>query len=106
MRKTQTLKKVLGFSLDCHPDPFYGTELIKQKTVFGGSVYPLLERLEKRGYLTSEWEKVDPTVVGRPRRHEYKLTYKGLLLAKEMHSADPKFRETSKDSELPEISQT
>ena len=38
-----------------------------------GTLYPLLARLEAAGWFTSEWEDVDPSEVGRPRRRLYKL---------------------------------
>jgi PadR family transcriptional regulator, regulatory protein PadR len=42
-----------------------------------GTLYPLLQRLENAGWLKSEWEEVDPSEAGRPRRRLYKLTGHG-----------------------------
>ena len=38
-----------------------------------GMLYPVLHRLQKRGYISSRWGKGD----GGPRRRYYKLTAKG-----------------------------
>jgi DNA-binding PadR family transcriptional regulator len=37
----------------------------------------MLARLETAGWLTSEWEAIDPREAGRPRRRYYKLTALG-----------------------------
>lgn len=46
-----------------------------------GTVYPLLARLEKAGWLESRWEEIDPAEAGRPRRRLYRLTGEGELVA-------------------------
>jgi DNA-binding PadR family transcriptional regulator len=51
-----------------------GAEISKLLNVGSGTLYPLLQRLENAGWLTSEWEKVEPAMAGRPRRRFYKLT--------------------------------
>jgi PadR family transcriptional regulator PadR len=51
-----------------------GAEIAKATGVGSGTLYPLLARLETAGWLTSEWEKVEPSAVGRPRRRLYRLT--------------------------------
>jgi PadR family transcriptional regulator PadR len=58
-----------------HPTvPMSGAEIAKATGVGSGTLYPLLSRLERIGWLTSDWEAVDPRVVGRPRRRLYRLT--------------------------------
>jgi PadR family transcriptional regulator len=39
-----------------------------------GKLYPLLRRLQVAGWVTDWWERVDPSVVKRPRRRLYRLT--------------------------------
>jgi PadR family transcriptional regulator, regulatory protein PadR len=51
-----------------------GTELSKKTGLGSGTLYPLLAKLEKAGWLTPEWEVIDPREAGRPRRRYYKLT--------------------------------
>ena len=46
--------------------------------MFSGTVYPLLRRLEKVGWLTSLWEDIDPETEGRPKRRIFTLTDTGL----------------------------
>jgi PadR family transcriptional regulator PadR len=43
-----------------------------------GTLYKALDRLEKRGYLVSEWEDADLAMAeGRPRRRLYQVTAAG-----------------------------
>jgi len=51
-----------------------GSDILKETKILSGSLYPILLRLEKAGWLSSEWEKVDPKEVGRPRKRLYSLT--------------------------------
>ena len=54
-----------------------GAEIGRATKIGSGTLYPLLARLEQVGWLTSEWEIVDPSEAGRPRRRYYKLTALG-----------------------------
>lgn len=51
-----------------------GSDIWKQTGVFTGTLYPILMRLERAGWLDSEWEKLDPSEAGRPRKRLYRLT--------------------------------
>jgi PadR family transcriptional regulator, regulatory protein PadR len=51
-----------------------GADMAKATGVGSGTLYPLLARLETAGWLKGEWEKVEPSEVGRPRRRLYRLT--------------------------------
>lgn len=76
-RLTQPALKVLRFLLDRprhHPS---GAEIAKATGSLSGTLYPMLIRMEKSGWLTSRWEEVDPSEVGRPRRRFYELTAVG-----------------------------
>jgi PadR family transcriptional regulator PadR len=47
-------------------------------------LYPMLMRLEDRGLLEAQWETPEP---GRPPRHMYRLTSRGLQYARQSVSA-------------------
>lgn len=55
--------------------PRWGLEIIKVTGRPSGSVYPLLDRLERAGWVSSEWDD-DPERRG-PRRRTYRLTADG-----------------------------
>lgn len=52
------------------------------KTVAGAAVHIALQRLEKRGFLTSRLQPRDDGEKGRPRRH-YQVTARGLERAQD-----------------------
>src|SRR5512133_2163774 len=60
----------------------YGYELGLEVGLKAGSLYPILMRLTDRGLLEAAWE-IDPPR-GRPPRHLYRLTVRGLELATEL----------------------
>ncbi|AWB94469.1 PadR family transcriptional regulator [Agromyces badenianii] len=55
--------------------PMWGLQIIKDSGRNPGTVYPILERLESLGWLTSDWP-AEPERSG-PRRHYYELTAEG-----------------------------
>jgi PadR family transcriptional regulator, regulatory protein PadR len=57
----------------------YGYELGRQVGLQSGSLYPILVRLFERDLLEARWETDLPT--GRPPRHLYRLTGRGLEYA-------------------------
>jgi DNA-binding PadR family transcriptional regulator len=75
--------KVLKFFLTKPRAGRSGAEISRETQVGSGTLYPMLARLEQAGWLTSEWEIVDPKEVGRPRRRYYKLTGLGQKKATE-----------------------
>ena len=77
----QTLR-VLAALLSRPQEDIYGLEVVRSANLASGTVYPVLARLERAGWLTSEWEGVDPAVVGRPRRRVYRLTASGAAEAR------------------------
>jgi PadR family transcriptional regulator PadR len=81
-RITMNLLKVLVALLADPTTSHYGTEIGKAARLSGGSLYPLLLRLEQAGVLESDWEQVDPSEVGRPRRRLYRLTGEGAEYAR------------------------
>ncbi|MFI0479396.1 PadR family transcriptional regulator [Actinomadura sp. 9N215] len=55
----------------------YGYELMKRTGLPSGTLYPILARLERAGWLESFFEDIDPEE-GRPPRRHYRLTRDGL----------------------------
>jgi DNA-binding MarR family transcriptional regulator len=78
----QTLKALAVF-LEKYPQPVSGADIFNQTKMFSGTLYPILSRLEDAGWLTSEWEQLDPSEAGRPRRRFYRLTGAGRARARE-----------------------
>ncbi|BCB78407.1 hypothetical protein GCM10022251_30100 [Phytohabitans flavus] len=70
---------VLGVLLD-GDGPRWGLEIIKLTGRPSGSVYPLLERLERAGWVASHWE--DDSDRRGPRRRMYLLTAEGAAEAR------------------------
>jgi PadR family transcriptional regulator PadR len=66
----------------------HGYELSKITGLPSGTLYPILGRLDDRGYLESKW--LESTEAGRPPRHVYRLTSRGSAYAREVldHRAD------------------
>lgn len=63
-----------------HGEPCWGLAVIKASGRPAGSVYPILERLETTGWITSAWE-ADTSRSG-PRRRYYELTDDGAAAAR------------------------
>jgi DNA-binding PadR family transcriptional regulator len=74
VRLTEPTLKVLRFLFLEPARPHSGAEISIAAKVGSGTLYPMLARLEAAGWLVSEWESVEPSEVGRPRRRFYKLT--------------------------------
>lgn len=66
--------------LDSGGQPTWGLAVIKQSGRPAGSVYPILERLERAGWVTSSWEENDER--SGPRRRYYALTADGAVAAR------------------------
>lgn len=77
VRLTQPTLKVLRLLLEKPREGRSGAEISKATKVGSGTLYPMLARLENARWLSSEWEAIDPSEVGRPRRRFYKLTAVG-----------------------------
>lgn len=82
-RSTHTTRTVLQALADGHT---YGRQIIEVTGLYPGTVYPILNRLERLGWVVSEVEDIDPSVVGRPPRRFYELTEQGRA-----HLPPPKF---------------
>uniref|UniRef100_UPI002F9103FA PadR family transcriptional regulator n=1 Tax=Kitasatospora indigofera TaxID=67307 RepID=UPI002F9103FA len=62
-------------------DPAWGLKICAEADLGSGTVYPILERLADRGWVTA-WAETDPHP-GRPPRRYYQLTGTGRLQATE-----------------------
>jgi PadR family transcriptional regulator PadR len=71
---TPKMAAVLKVFLEDPGQPRYGFELMKLTGMASGSLYPMLARLEKAGWLAKGKEDLDPRVVGRPARTNYTIT--------------------------------
>ena len=78
---TQTLL-VLNLMLSDPTAELYGLELSKRSGLKPGTIYPMLDRLLKAGWLERRWEDIDPVLEGRPRRRLYRLTGVGTRAAR------------------------
>lgn len=81
--QAQTL---LGVLMDRPRAWHYGYELSKQTQLKSGTLYPLLMRLADHGMLDADWR--EPEREGRPPRHVYRLTSKGLAWARQQLQAE------------------
>ncbi len=84
----QTLKllaALTGSSSSWH----YGYALSRETGLLSGTLYPILMRLEQRGWLETRWETPPDSDkrLGRPPRHMYRLTPGGRASAVEALSA-------------------
>ncbi|MGV8885485.1 MAG: PadR family transcriptional regulator [Microbacteriaceae bacterium] len=66
--------------LDNSGEAVWGMLVIKSSGRPAGSVYPILERLEQCGWVTSRWEEDDAR--SGPRRRYYELTLDGAVAAR------------------------
>ena len=77
-KTTPATADVIDILLDAQ-HPIWGLLIVKQTGRPAGSVYPILERLERLGWVTSEWE--DDAERSGPRRRLYHLTADGAIAA-------------------------
>jgi DNA-binding PadR family transcriptional regulator len=78
LRMTLQTQLVLRALLDEPAQQRYGLELCDLVGLPSGTIYPILARLERVGWVDSAWE--DPAAheqAGRPRRRFYRLTPDG-----------------------------
>lgn len=83
MRVTAALRDVLTVFMADPTGEYYGLELARGADLPSGTLYPLLARLEGRGFVESRYE--DPEIyigLGRPPRRYYRLTEDGAALAR------------------------
>jgi DNA-binding PadR family transcriptional regulator len=94
-RVTTAVRAVLQILLEDPGRSHYGLEICDKAGYQSGTVYPVLARLEKCGWLESYWEQ-DPAVrdgsraaLARPRRRYYRFSADGAAAARNLLAASP-----------------
>ena len=82
----QTLR-VLEVFLENPTEQLAGADLHQRCGIASGTLYPILLRLESAGWFVSQWESIDPSIAGRPRRRLYRLTSTGSRRATEVFAS-------------------
>jgi len=79
---TSVLKVVSAMLADPQVER-YGLDLMHDTGLASGTLYPILVRLERAGWIESRWENIDPVAEGRPSRRYYRLTRGGVVAARQ-----------------------
>jgi PadR family transcriptional regulator, regulatory protein PadR len=79
---TTALAKVVAAFLTDPDAERYGLDLMRDTSLASGTLYPMLMRLERVGWVRAEWEEIDPVAEGRPNRRYYRLTPYGVIAAR------------------------
>ncbi|MET7418752.1 PadR family transcriptional regulator [Dactylosporangium sp. NPDC005555] len=82
MRMTAAVAKVLSAFLTDPAVDRYGLDLMRVTGHPSGTLYPILLRLQRAGWVDARWEDVDPVAAGRPARRYYRLTPDGVVAAR------------------------
>jgi DNA-binding PadR family transcriptional regulator len=82
VRITTPVLKVLSAMLADPAAERYGLDLMHDTGLASGTLYPILVRLERAGWVESHWEDIDPVAEGRPNRRYYRLTRDGTALGR------------------------
>ena len=82
IRMSAPTLKLLKFMIESPQEGRSGAEISKATKVGSGTMYPLLQRLEMANWIAGEWENIDPSDAGRPKRRFYKLTPVGQVGAR------------------------
>jgi DNA-binding PadR family transcriptional regulator len=80
-KMTGPTRAVLETLLARPDEDHYGLAIGAATVLPSGTVHPILARLEGLGWVRSEWEDIDPSDAGRPRRRHYRLTAAGATAA-------------------------
>jgi PadR family transcriptional regulator, regulatory protein PadR len=81
-RMTTSVLKVVAALLAAADTERYGLQLMQDTGLPSGTLYPILVRLERAGWVASRWEEADPAAEGRPNRRYYTLTADGATEAR------------------------
>jgi PadR family transcriptional regulator PadR len=82
-RMTTSVLKVISAMLVDPTAERYGLDLMHDTGLASGTLYPILVRLERAGWVESHWEEIDPVAEGRPSRRYYRLTRDGAARARQ-----------------------
>jgi PadR family transcriptional regulator, regulatory protein PadR len=83
VRMTFQTAAILAVLLTKPWQPRYGLEIATEARLQRGTLYPALARLERAGWIASEWEDIDEAAEGRRRRRYYQLTGEGVVAAQQ-----------------------
>ena len=98
---TPKMAMVLKVFLEDPVQPRYGFELMKLTGMASGSLYPMLARLERAGWLSRGKEAIDPRAAGRPARTNYVITGAAVTAARvQLAALSEKFRPPVSGSRL------
>jgi|SRR6185369_2817446 DNA-binding PadR family transcriptional regulator len=82
-RMTTSVMKVVTAFLEDPDAERYGLDLMRDTGLASGTLYPILVRLERAGWVEAEWEDIDPVAEGRPSRKYYRLTRLGVTRSRQ-----------------------
>ncbi|HEX5202937.1 MAG TPA: PadR family transcriptional regulator [Actinoplanes sp.] len=82
-RLTSSVLKVMAALLADRGAERYGLQLMQDTGLPSGTLYPILVRLERAGWVESRWEEADPAAAGRPNRRYYRPTAEGAVAARD-----------------------
>ena len=82
VRMTVAVAKVVAAFLADPAADRYGLDLMRVTGHPSGTLYPILLRLQRAGWVEARWEDVDPASAGRPARRYYRLTPDGVVAAR------------------------
>src|SRR5699024_2111474 len=77
VRVTVNVAKVLRVFLADPAQHRFGYDLMKQTNLPSGSLYPVLARLERSGWIIGEFEQINERDEERPARRLYRFTPEG-----------------------------
>lgn len=77
-RMTTSVLRVVSALLTDPAAERYGLDLMQDTGLASGTLYPILVRLERAGWVSSHWEDTDPAIEGRPTRRYYRMTPLGV----------------------------
>ena len=80
LRSSPQTLQVLAVFLEAPGDWRYGYDISRTTGLKSGTLYPILMRMADRKLLETCWETNE---AGKPPRHMYRLTLRGLRLARE-----------------------
>ncbi len=73
--------QVLKVFLENPDEPHYGFDLMQRVSMPSGSLYPILARFERAGWIIGAQEDIDPVAKGRPARRYFRMTGEGVSVA-------------------------
>jgi DNA-binding PadR family transcriptional regulator len=79
---TPKMAAVVKVFLEDPAQPRYGLELMRRTGQPSGTLYPILARLEQKGWLTGGTEDIDPRAEGRPARRIYRISAEAAAAAR------------------------